>query len=84
MQPIHELLSQIRWDPNFTGEFEVAFVDRMQPQLQRVPVNEMRFDATNRATFRAFDEAGNLVSIPVHRIRKIYRDGALIWSRDAE
>lgn len=84
MQPIHELLSQIRGDPNFTGEFEVAFVDRKQPQLQRVPVNEMRFDAANPATFRALDEEGNLVSIPLHRIRKVYRNGALIWSRDAE
>ena len=40
MQPIHELLSQIRWDPNFVGEIEVAFVERMQPQLGRVPVNQ--------------------------------------------
>lgn len=84
MQPIHELLSQIRWDPNFTGEFEVAFVDRMKPDLQHVPVNAMRFDASNPSTFRAFDEEGNLVSIPLHRIRKVYRNGTLIWSRDTE
>jgi uncharacterized protein (UPF0248 family) len=83
MQPIHELLSKIRWDPNFKGEFEIAFDDHMQPELQRVPVNDTRFDATDRSTFRAFDEQGNLVSIPFHRIRKVYRDGQLIWSRDS-
>lgn len=84
MQPIHELLSQIRWDPNFTGEFEVAFVDRMKPDLQRVPVNAMRFDADSPTTFRAFDDEGNVVSIPLHRIRQVFRNGALIWSRDAQ
>jgi len=84
MQPIHELLSKIRWDPNFKGEFEIAFDDHMQSELQRVPVNEMRFDATDRFTFRAFNDEGNLISIPFHRIRKVYRDGQLIWSRDSD
>ena len=84
MQPVHELLSQIRWDPNFTGEFEIAFADHMKPELQRVPVNEMRFDAQDRSVFRAFDEEGNVVSIPFHRIRKVYRNGQVIWNRDAE
>lgn len=84
MQPIHELLSQIRWDPNFTGEFEIAFADHMKPQLQRVPINELRFNANNRFAFQAFDEDGKLVSVPVHRIRKVYRNGQVIWSRDAE
>lgn len=83
MQPIHELLSRIRWDPNYKGDFEVAFEDHLQAELQRVPVNDMRFDAADRSTFRAFDPEGRLVSIPFHRIRKVYRDGQLIWSRDS-
>ena len=82
MQPIHELLSQIRWDPNCIGEFEVAFVDHMKTELQRVPVNEMRFESSHPAAFRAFDDEGNLVSIPLHRIRRVYRNDQLIWSRD--
>ena len=83
MQPIHELLSKIHWDPNFKGAFEIAFDDHMKPELEHVPVNHMRFDATDRFTFRAFDKEGNLVSIPFHRIVKVYRDGRLIWSRDS-
>jgi uncharacterized protein (UPF0248 family) len=43
----------------------------------------MRFDTADRSTFRAFDQEGNLVAIPFHRIRKVYRDGRLIWSRDS-
>jgi uncharacterized protein (UPF0248 family) len=82
MQPIHELLSQIRWDPNFTGEFEIAYLDHMKPELQRVPVNEMRFEPSLPTAFRAFDDEGNLVSIPLHRIRRVYRNRQLIWSRD--
>ena len=83
MQPIHELLSKIRWDPHFKGEFEIAYDDHTKPELLHVPVNDMRFDASDRSTFRAFDEQGILVSIPLHRIRKVYRDGQLIWSRDS-
>jgi len=30
------------------------------------------------------DEERSLVSIPVHRIRKVYRNGALIWGWDAQ
>ncbi len=84
MRPIHQLLSQIRWDPNFTGEFQIAFEDHMKQDLQCVPVNEMRFDDSERGTFRAFDDDGYLVCIPLHRIRKVYRNGELIWSREVE
>jgi uncharacterized protein (UPF0248 family) len=81
MQPIHELLHQIRWDPNFTGEFEVAFVDRMQPELQRLPVRDMQLDSRARS-FTFLDAQENRISVPLHRVRRVYRDGALIWSRD--
>jgi uncharacterized protein (UPF0248 family) len=80
MQPIHELLNQIRWDPNFTGSFEVAFVDRTQPELIRVSVRDMRF-TEGRFAFEMLTADDTVVSIPLHRIRQVYRDGKLIWSR---
>jgi uncharacterized protein (UPF0248 family) len=84
MQPIRDLLNQIRWDPNFRGEFEIAFVDRAKPELQRVSLRDLRFDADSSFSFQLFDPEGRLLSIPLHRIRKVYRDGALIWSRADE
>jgi len=82
MQPIRELLNQIRWDPNFRGEFEIAFVDHTKPELERVSVRDLRFDPDNSFSFELFDREGQWVCIPLHRIRKVYRDGELIWSRD--
>lgn len=81
MQPIQELLSRIRWDPKFCGAFEIAFVDHMSADLQRVALREIRFGAGNGFSFELIDPHGQWVSIPFHRIRRVYRDGELIWSR---
>lgn len=54
----------------------------MKPQLQRVPVSAMRFDEDDRLRLRAFDEQERLVHVPLHRIRKVYRSGQVIWNRD--
>jgi uncharacterized protein (UPF0248 family) len=83
MQPIHELLNQIRWDPNLTGEFEIAFVDRTRPELQRISMRSMRF-TEQRFSFELLTDDDQLVSIPLHRIRQVYRNGELIWSRAGE
>ena len=81
MRPIQELLHRIRWDPGFTGEFEIAFVDHARPELERVPVRELRFDPDDSFSVELTDGAGQALTIPLHRIRKLYRDGELIWSR---
>jgi len=83
MQPIRELLNQIRWDPNFRGEFEIAFVDHMKPELGHVSFRELRFEPDNSFSFQLLDQEGRWISIPLHRIREVYRNGELIWSRAA-
>jgi uncharacterized protein (UPF0248 family) len=80
MQPIHELLNQIRWDPNFRGDFVIAFVDHSKPELVRIAMRDMRF-AEGRFAFEMLTDDDSVVSIPLHRIRQVYRDGQLIWSR---
>jgi len=81
MQPIHELLQRIRWDPGFTGEFEIAYVDHARPELERVAVRELRFDPSDRFAVELIDREGRAVPLPLHRIRRVYRDGQLIWRR---
>jgi uncharacterized protein (UPF0248 family) len=81
MQPIRDLLDQIRWDPNFRGEFEIAFVDHTKPELERVSVRDVHFAPGDRQIFQVIDAGGEPISIPLHRIREVYRDGELIWSR---
>jgi uncharacterized protein (UPF0248 family) len=82
MQPIHELLHRIRWDPGFAGEFEIAYVDHARSELERVAVRDLRFDPGDTFAVELIDRDGRAVPIPYHRIRKVYRDGALIWSRE--
>ena len=80
MQPIHELLSEIRWNPHIRGEFEIAFADHEKPELQRVPIRQMRF-TDSKFAFEFVNEDDRLLTIPLHRIRKVYRNHELIWSR---
>ncbi|MFN6960799.1 MAG: DUF504 domain-containing protein, partial [Rhodocyclaceae bacterium] len=41
MQPIHELLSRIRWDAEFgQGEFVIGYWDRVDRRLHRVRLSD--------------------------------------------
>jgi uncharacterized protein (UPF0248 family) len=81
MQPIHDLLHRIRWDPTFQGHFEIAYLDHTQSDLIRIPFHDVRFDADDRAAITLRTAESEQVAIPLHRIRKVYRDGTPIWIR---
>ena len=83
MIPIHALLARIRWDPRFgRGRFELAYLDRKAKRLVRVPFERLAFDPQDRFGFTLVDEEeGRTRSIPYHRVRAVWRDGVLIWSR---
>ena len=82
--PIHELLSRIRWDPQYaTGEFELGYFDRRERIIQRVALAGVSFPADAHHAFLLRDETGRLRRIPLHRVREVYRNGQLIWQRPA-
>ena len=82
MIPIHELLARIRWDPEFgRGRFEIAYLDRKRKALVRLPLERTRMSAEERFAFEALEEDGSVHSVPYHRVRAVWRDGELIWSR---
>lgn len=82
MQPIHQLLSRLRWDPRFrAGRIEIGYYDRLERRLVRVPFESIRFPRGTRFLFELFDEQGELHRIPCHRVRRVWRDGRLIWGR---
>lgn len=84
MAPIHELLARIRWDPEFgRARFEVGYLDHQRKALVRVPFERMAFAEDHRSAFQAVEEDGSVHSIPFHRVRAVWRDGELIWSREA-
>lgn len=82
MQPIHELLERIRWDPEFgKGEFVIGYYDRVLGQVVRVALRDVQFEPGDHFFFQALDEAGECHAVPYHRVREVYHDGRLIWQR---
>lgn len=82
MTPLHELLSRIRWDPEFgRGDFVLGYWDRVLRRIVRVPMRDVSIDPHDHFGFRVLDEDGVVHDVPFHRVRQVLRDGAVIWSR---
>ena len=81
MQPLHELLHRVRWDREFgKGTFTLAYIDRMAGEDQVVPLASITVD--ERAGMFSFTDAEGVARrIPLHRVRTVYRDGAVVWHR---
>lgn len=83
MKPIQEILNRVKWDTEFgNAEFVLGYLDRFQPDLVLVPLPSAGFDENNEESFELTDEEGSRVNIPLHRVKKIFRNGELIWSRN--
>jgi uncharacterized protein (UPF0248 family) len=84
MQPIHELLSRIRWDAEFgKGRFEITYEDHQLSKPVRIALDAIQWGEHHHFMFSTLTPLGEEVSIPLHRIREVYKDGLLIWSREA-
>jgi uncharacterized protein (UPF0248 family) len=82
MIPIQELLNRIRWDKEFgKGTFEIGYYDHIEQEIIRVPFKEMHFEKGNHFSFQLENNESEMVTIPFHRVRKVYKDGDLIWHR---
>ena len=83
MIPIHELLNRIRWDKAFgEADFEIGYYDRIEDCVIRVPMREIFFEPDDHFSFDLYDDEGELHSIPLHRIRQVFRNAQLIWDRE--
>ncbi len=83
MIPLHELLSRIRWDPDFgRGEFRLGYLDHVRGGLVYVALDEARQEADSLYCFEVTDEEGNALSIPYHRVKEVWKNGELIWRRE--
>ena len=82
MIPIHELLNKIRWNSEFgKGTFEIGYFDRIAQKIILVSFKRILLEKGNHATFQLMDANGELLTIPFHRVREVYKDGEQIWSR---
>ncbi len=85
MIPIHELLSRIRWDKSLgNSRFVIGYWDRMENKVLHADLREVAWDRDNPSFFDLTDENGMTHSIPYHRVREVWQDGKLIWSRQPQ
>jgi len=83
MQPIHELLNRIRWDPELgKDDFELGVYDRVEDKVVRLSFREVLFVPGDRTVFWYTDEEGEQHCVPLHRIKAVYKHGELIWHRE--
>ena len=83
MIPIYTLLSRIRWDREFgRGEFTIGYYDRVLDEIIRVPFSEIIFTSGNKTSIQLMDIEGIIQSVPLHRIKEVYKDNELIWHRE--
>jgi uncharacterized protein (UPF0248 family) len=84
MIPMQRLLKRIRWDREFgTVYFEIGYLDHITKKIIRIPFAKIHLQQGNQFSFQLGDETGEVLVIPFHRIRRVFRDGVLIWNRDS-
>lgn len=82
VQPLQDLLHRIKWDPEFgKGDFALGYYDRVAHEETVVPFASIDFDPHWPGTFSVLDASGTEGRIPLHRVRTVYKDGAVIWQR---
>ena len=82
MIPIQDLLSRIRWDPDFgTGDITIGYYDRVERGVITVALKEIHIEPGNHFSFAVTDPHGTLHDVPYHRVRTVHRNGELLWRR---
>ena len=82
MIPIHELLNRIRWDVAYgNADFVIGYYDRVEERIIAVALKELSFDKDDHFDFQLIDVDGESQTIPLHRIRQLFRNGELVWER---
>jgi uncharacterized protein (UPF0248 family) len=83
MKAIQEILNRIRWDKGYAkADFKIGYYDRVEKKTIFVPFREIYFDDEDHFGFQVLDDEGLTHSIPLHRVREVYKNGKLIWHRD--
>ena len=84
MIPIQDLLHRIQWDSEFgNAEFVLGYYDRVENRIVRVPFRRVHFEKGEHFMFEAVEDDGSVHSVPLHRAREVWRNGELVWHREA-
>lgn len=82
MIPIDQLLNRIRWDREFgDADFVIGYYDRVTDEIIQIPFSSLITEAGDHFSMQILNGDGIVRSVPLHRVRKVYRNGELIWRR---
>ena len=85
MMPIQDILHRIQWDNVFAqADFLIGYWDRVARRIVRVSLRQVDFPAEDGFSLEAMEDDGSVHSVPLHRVREVWRDGELIWQRHAQ
>lgn len=81
MQPFHELLNEIRWNPGFEpSDYSLGYYDRVLKELGWIEFSDIDFDKSDKFSLYVYTEIGTK-HIPFHRFRKVKCKGEVVWER---
>jgi uncharacterized protein (UPF0248 family) len=82
MIPIQDLLNRIRWDEEFgRAQFQIGYYDRIAHDLVLKALADISFPKDSHSIFEWNDAEGVTHTVPLHRIKRVFRNGKLIWQR---
>ena len=80
MMTAFELLNKVKWDKKENpAEYTLAYHDRIKNTNVELPLSEVV--AIDQLAF-TIRKGKDDVEIPLHRLRKIYKRGLLLWDRE--
>ena len=80
MIPIHDLLNKLKWDKKIKAdEYSLGYYDRVEDVLKEVKYNEINEIKDNLIVLTIENKE---VSIPLHRIKMVKRNGIAVWKRE--
>jgi len=79
MITIRDLINKIKWDDNLNQlDYKLFYLDRIKNSLIKIEYDAIQEISHN---FMEIINTGELVEIPLHRIKKVTCKDKIIWSR---
>ena len=73
------------WDEEYgKAKFVIGYYDRVVDEIIQVSFKELDFDPDDHFDFSLIDDEGETHTIPLHRIREVFRNNELVWERHVE
>ncbi len=79
MITIKDLLNKIKWDKNLNPrDYTLYYLDRITKTLKRIRYSDIKKIEGN---FIVIQRRGEETQLPLHRIRRVEKKGAVVWRR---